>query len=122
MHFSTTIFAIAPLMSFTVAICPGFNFGIGNVQNVGKIGDKQGHHWNVYDDHCNVVDGLTTTENPCTSRTGIFQCSPNPVLFVGYKNGKTGLQYKCRQDGRSGKCGNDVISVCVSIMQCIFRS
>jgi hypothetical protein len=67
----------------------------------------------VYDDSCNAVDGLTTDENPCTQ--GIFSCSPPPILFTGYKNTFTGLQYACRTDPNSGNCGSDVISVCVRI-------
>ena len=50
---------------------------------------------NVYDDSCNVVDGLTTDGNPCTQPSGIFSCATRPdetVTFVGYKNSFTGLQ------------------------------
>ena len=47
----------------------------------------------VYDDNCNPVDGLLTNENPCTTPSGIFSCSPPPIIFDGYKNTFTGLQY-----------------------------
>ena len=38
----------------------------------------------VYDANCNVVDGLTTNQNPCTS--GTFSCSPAPITITGYTN------------------------------------
>ncbi|KAF8187546.1 hypothetical protein K438DRAFT_1595001 [Mycena galopus ATCC 62051] len=88
------------------AICPGFNYAIGNV-----IPEGNGiNRWNVYDDSCNVVDGLTTNQNPCTE--GIFGCSPPPVIFDQYTSSFTGLIYACRTDPNSGVCGSDVISVC----------
>jgi hypothetical protein len=68
----------------------------------------------VYDDSCNAVDSLTTTENSCTE--GMFTCSPAPIHFTGYRNSFTGLQYACRTDPNSGNCGNDMISVCVRIL------
>ncbi|KAF7378412.1 hypothetical protein MSAN_00267800 [Mycena sanguinolenta] len=88
------------------AICPGFNYAIGNVIPEGNGVNR----WNVYDDSCNVVDGLTTTQNPCTE--GIFGCSPPPIIFDQYTNSFTGLIYACRTDPNSGVCGGDVISVC----------
>jgi hypothetical protein len=96
-----------------VAICPGFNFAIGNVIPQGQIGDAQVNRCmslsarnfklslevayriqffpvgNVYDDSCNVVDGLTTTGNPCDE--GIFGCTPPPILFDLYTSTFTGL-------------------------------
>ncbi|KIM47336.1 hypothetical protein M413DRAFT_16615 [Hebeloma cylindrosporum] len=91
------------LVSSTLAICPGFNYGIGNVQSLGGGGT-------FYDDSCNVVDGLTTNNNPCNE--GIFACSPPPIIFDEYTNSFTGLRYACRTDPNSGTCGSDVISVC----------
>lgn len=77
---------IAPFAaSFAAAICPGFNYGIGNQQNLGNGVSR----WTVYDDSCNAVDGLTTNKNPCT--TGTFGCSPAPVIFNSYKNSFNGL-------------------------------
>ena len=37
-----TISLALPLLlaSQAIAICPGFNYGIGNVQNEGKLGDS----------------------------------------------------------------------------------
>jgi hypothetical protein len=95
-----------------VGICPGFNFGIGNVQRLGnginrcKLLYFASHRkrrrfirhpffflsfltGNVYDDSCNQVDGLTTTGNPCTN--GIFGCSPPPITFNRYTSTFTGL-------------------------------
>ena len=84
-----------------------------------------------------MVDGLITQKNgnPCT-QGNIFGCSPPPIIFNRYKNNRNGItlvnltfsplvpsadecfgfthSYKCRRDPNSGKCGNDVISVCVS--------
>ncbi|KZP28451.1 hypothetical protein FIBSPDRAFT_701035, partial [Athelia psychrophila] len=94
------------LASQVVAICPGYNYGIGNVISEGNGVNR----WNVYDDSCNVVDGLTTNQNPCNE--GIFSCSPPPIIFNGYKNSFTGLKYACRTDPNSGSCGGDTISVC----------
>ncbi|KIJ45781.1 hypothetical protein M422DRAFT_129282, partial [Sphaerobolus stellatus SS14] len=87
-------------------ICPGFNFGIGNVIQ----GDDGINRWNVYDDGCNIVDGLTTNENPCT--LGIFGCSPAPILFNQYTNTFTDTVYLCQTDPQSENCESDVISVC----------
>ncbi|KAJ7933349.1 hypothetical protein B0H13DRAFT_2507001, partial [Mycena leptocephala] len=89
------------------AICPGFNFAIGNVISLGEDVNR----WNVYDSSCIVVDGLTTTKNPCTQ--GIFGCSPAPIFFDHYTSSVTGLNYTCLRDPNSEVCGNDVISVCV---------
>ncbi|GJE91285.1 hypothetical protein PsYK624_074340 [Phanerochaete sordida] len=100
------VLSLAVAVSQVSAICPGFNYGIGNVMSEGGGVSR----WNVYDDSCNVVDGLTTNENPCTQ--SIFGCTPPPVTFDSYKNSFNGLQYACRPDPNSGKCGNDDISVC----------
>ncbi|VDB90157.1 unnamed protein product [Peniophora sp. CBMAI 1063] len=88
------------------AICPGYNYGIGNQHPL----DNGLSAWTVYDDSCNPVDGLQTSGNPCTQ--GIFTCSGDPILFTGYHSSVTGLEYACRQDPNSGSCGSDVISVC----------
>ncbi|KAJ4300799.1 hypothetical protein N0V90_002887 [Kalmusia sp. IMI 367209] len=105
MHFSTILIAASSAGS-ALAICPGFNYGIGGQQKLSSTVSR----WNVYDDNCKVVDSLTTTKNPCTQ--GIFGCSPPPIKFNSYKNTFNGLKYKCRTDSRSGKCGSDAISVC----------
>ncbi|KAF8187898.1 hypothetical protein K438DRAFT_1594834 [Mycena galopus ATCC 62051] len=103
----TASLAIVVALGVSVgAICPGFNYAIGNVIPEGNDVNR----WNVYDDSCNVVDGLTTNQNPCTE--GIFGCSPPPVIFDQYTNSFTGLRYACRPDPNSGVCGSDVISVC----------
>ncbi|KAJ7362363.1 hypothetical protein DFH08DRAFT_682841 [Mycena albidolilacea] len=69
------------------AICPGFNFAIGDTNPLAEGVSR----WNVYNGSCIVVDGLTTTKNPCTQ--GIFGCSPAPVTFDEYTNAATGLKY-----------------------------
>ncbi|KAJ7495418.1 hypothetical protein FB451DRAFT_1478184 [Mycena latifolia] len=94
------------------AICPGFNYGIGH-----QINEVEGFNvWKVYDAHCNKVDSLDTPGNPCTDQSGIFGCSPPPVIFNEFKynrNTTSGLaKYACRTDPKSGACGNDKISVC----------
>src|SRR6266436_3688519 len=104
------IVATLALAGYVSAICPGFNYGIGNVQPLGnginrcKPSSAQWHFvlaqthlsaGNVYDDSCNVQDGLTTDQNPCTQLSGIFSCATRPddtVTFVGYKNTFTGLR------------------------------
>ncbi|KAI0786925.1 hypothetical protein C8Q75DRAFT_720314 [Abortiporus biennis] len=106
LHFSTVLLIPFLLASPALSICPGFNYGIGNVMSLGDGINR----WNVYDDSCNQVDGLVTNENPCTE--GIFGCSPPPIIFNRYTNSFTGLIYACRTDPNSGVCGNDVISVC----------
>ncbi|KXN85144.1 hypothetical protein AN958_11634, partial [Leucoagaricus sp. SymC.cos] len=95
-------------------ICPGYNFSIGSIQNLGG-GLKQ---WAVYDDNCNRVDGLITSKNPCTQK--IFGCTPSPVTFNVYSSTFTGYIYDCRPDPHSGTCGNDVISACVSLLDPVF--
>ncbi|TFK68304.1 hypothetical protein BDN72DRAFT_898253 [Pluteus cervinus] len=102
MRFST--FSLLPLLALAdvaLSICPGFNYGIGNVQALGGGVNR----WTIYDDTCSPVDSLTTNENPCTA--GIFGCSPPPIIFNRYTNTFSGLI-----DPNSGVCGNDVISVC----------
>jgi hypothetical protein len=90
-------------------ICPGYNFGIGNVKHLGNGANRCKCYTlpltvnndglfatfsssfltgNVYDASCNRVDGLTTIENPCNK--GIFGCSPPPVTFTRYKSTSTG--------------------------------
>ncbi|KAJ7167881.1 hypothetical protein C8R46DRAFT_996086 [Mycena filopes] len=104
MKTTLSITLLVSLATTVSAICPGFNFGIGNA-----IGEGNGYNrWNVYDDNCNVVGGTSTSGNPCDS--GIFGCSPPPVIFNSYTS--NGLVYACRTDPNSGSCGNDVISVC----------
>ena len=91
-----------------LAICPGFNYAIGNVIPLGDGINRCKRHLNfdvlyhprvphdvlcagnVYDDSCDIVDGLTTNENPCDQ--GIFGCSPPPILFDEYTNSFTGLR------------------------------
>ncbi|KAJ7226987.1 hypothetical protein GGX14DRAFT_347968 [Mycena pura] len=90
------------------AVCPGFNSAIGNVIRLAEGVNR----WNVYNSSCFVVDGLTTTMNPCTQ--GIFGCSPAPIFFDQYTNAAAGLKYACQRDPNSDLCGNDNISVCVS--------
>ena len=102
--------AVLPLFlaSQAVAICPGFNFGIGNEQSLGNGVNRCKCYTlplnvnlnddglfvffltgNVYDDNCNVVDGLTTTGNPCDQ--GIFGCTAAPITFNRYTSTFTGL-------------------------------
>ncbi|KAF8217358.1 hypothetical protein K438DRAFT_1798724 [Mycena galopus ATCC 62051] len=92
------------------AICPGFDFAIGNVIPLSEHVNR----WNVYDDSCSVIDGLSlnSTGNPCNQR--IFGCSPAPILFDQYTNTATGSTYACQRDPNSDVCGSDNISVCVS--------
>jgi hypothetical protein len=110
---STMTFPITTTVTITppaVGICPGFNFGIGNVKHFGN-GNNQCKCYtlpltvnndglfatfsssfltgNVYDASCKRVDGLTTVGNPCTQ--GVFGCSPPPVTFNRYKSTSTGL-------------------------------
>ncbi|KAJ6495198.1 hypothetical protein C8R45DRAFT_824181 [Mycena sanguinolenta] len=106
MRISASLAMLVALGVNVGAICPGFNFAIGNV-----IPEGGGiNRWNVYDDSCNVVDGLTTNQNPCDE--GIFGCSAAPVIFDRYTSTFTGLTYACRTDPNSGVCGSNVISVC----------
>ncbi|GJE91237.1 hypothetical protein PsYK624_073860 [Phanerochaete sordida] len=100
------LLSLAAAASQVGAVCPGFNYAIGNEQQLGNGINR----WLVYDDGCNQVDGLTTAGNPCTQ--GIFGCSPPPVTFNSYTSTFTGLHYSCRPDPNSGVCGSDVISVC----------
>jgi hypothetical protein len=111
--FSKIIVLVPFLLAATTevaAICPGFNFAIGNVIPQGRLGDADVNRCmylsarrfkpqvnriqfclvgNVYDDGCAVVDSLTTTGNPCDA--GIFGCSPPPILFNTYTSTFTGL-------------------------------
>ncbi|KAL0958452.1 hypothetical protein HGRIS_000594 [Hohenbuehelia grisea] len=104
-HFAALVFV--PLFATGVsAICPGFNYGIGNQQSLGGGVSR----WTVYNSACGAVDSLTTNQNPCNQ--GIFGCSPPPIIFNRYTNTFTGLIYNCRRDPNSGVCGGDVISVC----------
>ncbi|KAF8187136.1 hypothetical protein BJ912DRAFT_1042889 [Pholiota molesta] len=102
----STFIALSVLVASVAAICPGYNYGVGNVMNLGQGFQR----WDVYDTNCNQVDSLTTTGNPCNQ--GTFGCSPPPVIFNEYTNTFSKLQYYCRTDPNSGQCGSDVISVC----------
>ncbi|KAL4258206.1 hypothetical protein AB1N83_010423 [Pleurotus pulmonarius] len=103
---SSFFFHVCLLVGTATAICPGFDFGIGNSR---AIGDGLSR-WDVFDDGCNVVDGLTTNINPCNQV--IFACSPPPLIFNGYTNTFTGWKYACRPDPNSGTCGGIRVSVC----------
>ncbi|KAG2011157.1 hypothetical protein CC2G_011306 [Coprinopsis cinerea AmutBmut pab1-1] len=98
---------VLPLVASAAAVCDGYNFAIGNVQRVGGGLNR----WNVYN-KCQVLDGLTTSKNPCNA--GIFGCSPSPIFFNKYYTRLPGAPYPyaCRRDPKSEKCGSDVISVC----------
>ncbi|KAJ4356800.1 uncharacterized protein N0V89_004837 [Didymosphaeria variabile] len=85
-QFITVFLAASSLAGSALAICPGFNYGIGNQQKLGNGISR----WTVYDDSCKAVDGLTTTKNPCTQ--GIFGCSGSPIKFNSYKSTFTGLK------------------------------
>lgn len=122
MH-ALTLLLIPLTAGFAAAICPGFNYGIGNAMAQGSVTHCTSPQTfphapqlilsgNVYDDSCNVVDGLTTNGNPCTS--GTFGCTGPPVTFNSYKNSFNGLIYSCRSDPNSGSCGGDSVAVCVS--------
>ncbi|VDB90159.1 unnamed protein product [Peniophora sp. CBMAI 1063] len=106
MKTSTFVALVAAVAGQVSAICPGFNYGIGNQQSLGGGVSR----WTVYNDDCSAADSLTTNKNPCDQ--GIFGCSPPPIIFNHYTNTFTGLKYVCRTDPNSGKCGSDVISVC----------
>ncbi|KAG2002005.1 hypothetical protein CC2G_004856 [Coprinopsis cinerea AmutBmut pab1-1] len=71
--FNAQLAVLLPMVASAIAICPGFNFGIGNVIRL----DSGMNRWNVYNSDCVVVDGLTTTQNPCNS--GTFGCTPAPT-------------------------------------------
>ncbi len=104
------IVATLALAGYVSAICLGFNYGIGNVQPLGnginrcKLSSTQWYFvlaqnhlsaGNVYNDSCNIQDGLTTNQNLCTQPSGIFSCATCPddtITFVGYKNTFTGLR------------------------------
>ncbi|KAF2098317.1 hypothetical protein NA57DRAFT_77106 [Rhizodiscina lignyota] len=107
--FSSTLVLVALAASFTSvsAVCPGFNFAIG--QNFDNAGLPS---WNVYNDDCSIHEPITlwTDGNPCTS--GIFSCTPDPITFNQYTDGRTGLIYACRTDPNSRTCGSDTIGVC----------
>jgi hypothetical protein len=70
---------------------------------------------NVYNGSCQIVDGLTTNQNPCTQPSGIFDCTPPPLMFGAYTSSDTGIKYTCFQDNLTETCGTDPISVCVSL-------
>ncbi|KAF8340448.1 uncharacterized protein EI90DRAFT_2989707 [Cantharellus anzutake] len=98
--------------SKVVAICAGTVYGIGNVIGIG-VGVNR---WNIYDNNCKVVDGVTTDLNPCNQPSGIFACSGSPIYYYGYVNSFTGTKYNCGRDNTTESCGSDIISVC---LQCV---
>ncbi|KAF2674150.1 hypothetical protein BT63DRAFT_473925 [Microthyrium microscopicum] len=110
-----TLFAYLGVVS---AICPGFNYGIGVAIGQLPIGPPDNGYtqwiWNVYDDGCKVVDWFTQNfgephKGPCNS--GRLHCSAPPVTFTWYSDNR-GQHYTCRPDPNSGRCGDNVISVC----------
>ncbi|KAJ8074240.1 hypothetical protein PM082_012549 [Marasmius tenuissimus] len=102
-------FLFSRLISGVLAICPGLEFGVGNIKRMG--GPFGANRWNVYDNNCGIVDGLTTNDNPCNRPSGIFSCTPS-VTFAGYKHTFTGQQYACRPPVNADECGGDEIAVC----------
>ncbi|EAU88932.1 hypothetical protein CC1G_10578 [Coprinopsis cinerea okayama7 len=106
MIFTHKLAVLVPFIASASAICPGFNYGVGNVRSLGNGFNR----WDVYNSACEVVDGLTTNLNPCDTST--FGCTPPPIKFNRYTNSFDGLIYECRPDPNSGRCGDDVISVC----------
>lgn len=105
-YFSFISLAFTLLLAFqhVSVICPGYNYGVGSAQDQEKLGDSKVtrcmsppplmnvndgtcYSGNVYDDDCQVVDGLTTTTNPCDS--GTFSCTGSPVTFNGYRSSFT---------------------------------
>ncbi|KAF9556213.1 hypothetical protein CPC08DRAFT_694693 [Agrocybe pediades] len=108
--FSLFVAFLPSLIGSAFAVCAGSTFAIGNQQVLGPAGDATVSRWSVYAGNCNEVDGLTTTENPCTS--GTFGCSPPPIFFDSYTSSFTGETFSCSRDGASESCGSDQISVC----------
>lgn len=103
-------FAVLAFANAAFAICPGYNYGVGNVISLGSGVSRCKHFasiyaflnyefWTlslplggfVYDANCNHVDSLTTTLNPCNS--GTFTCTPPPITFNSYTNIFNGLKY-----------------------------
>jgi hypothetical protein len=109
MH-STNLLILLHLLPSALAMCPGFNYGIGNAQNFNNLGKS----YSVYDASCNRVDGITTKGDPCHDSSGIFSCTNG--IITGYKSKVNGLKYKCRTDPREGTCLGNAIATCVSIL------
>ncbi|KAK7690586.1 hypothetical protein QCA50_005684 [Cerrena zonata] len=108
-----SVASVLLIVGNVAAICPGFNFGISNVQPLTGGFNR----WDVYDNSCDIVDSLTTDENPCDLTVhNIFTCGPPPntppILFTGYTSSLTGTKYACRPDSGAGSCGSTGISVC----------
>ena len=76
------------LSTSAIAICPGCNYGIANMDTetclthlVGFLPLlKSNQTGKVFDDSYNAVYEVISS-NPCT--VGVFDCSPAPVMFTG---------------------------------------
>jgi hypothetical protein len=94
------------LFTSVLAICPGYNWGIGSRGN-----DSYGHYfWKVYDvQTCEIhqIAPLLPGVDPCKSE--FFNCEPGSK-FNQYND--TGIFYDCYQDVNSGTCDSDHIEVC----------
>ncbi|EEB93912.1 hypothetical protein MPER_07368 [Moniliophthora perniciosa FA553] len=82
MQFKAYLFLPSVLVGPVLSICPGFNYGIGNVEPLGGGVDR----WRVFNDDCTVADSLTTNLNPCTEGTPLLDLSmlvdPTPILVL----------------------------------------
>jgi hypothetical protein len=105
MYSSTLLLLLVPS---ALAMCPGFNYGIGDAQNFQNLGKS----YSVYDASCNRVDGITTRGDPCRDSSGIFSCTNG--IITGYRSKVDGKRYKCRTDKREGSCQGNGIATCVS--------
>ncbi|KAE9393210.1 hypothetical protein BT96DRAFT_229639 [Gymnopus androsaceus JB14] len=104
---TVSLISAATFATGVAAICSSFSYGVGNVISLSDTLNK----WNVYNENCDVVDSLTTSDNPCT--VGMFGCTPAPITFDKFTNITNNASYICVSEPYSGEvCGNNTISVC----------
>jgi len=104
---TASLISAATFANGATAICSSFSYGVGNLISLSDTLNK----WNIYNENCDVVDSLTTSDNPCT--VGTFGCTASPIKFNSYTNITDKKSYSCLPEPYSGEvCGNNTISVC----------
>jgi hypothetical protein len=136
-HPVTSLVLFSILLPLTSAICPGYNFGIGQsysdaglpsckfpLQPISPpsqqspISSDTPHAGKVYTSDCKVAEVRTIykDDNVCDTAISGIACSPAPIVFTQL-HARNDLIYDCREDVNAGDCGGDKIGVCVSVVR-----
>lgn len=69
---------IFTVMGMATAVCPGFNFAIGNMvkqePNDFNLQVEALNRWNIYDVYCNLYDYFTMDQSKNVCHDSLFEC------------------------------------------------